>query len=138
MTAAGAAHAEILVLAIQDAELSLKIAKMAKENFPNLRIIARARNRSHYFDLMELGIETIRRDTFASSLELAEETLKDLGFLPSEVRYFIQKFRDYDEAMVKDQFKLRHNEKELIAYSKNAVRQLEEAFAADMLQKEAS
>ncbi|PJZ77954.1 monovalent cation:proton antiporter-2 (CPA2) family protein [Leptospira neocaledonica] len=138
LTAAGAAHAEILVLAIQDAELSVKIAKMAKENFPNLRIIARARNRSHYFDLMELGIETIRRDTFSSSLELAEETLKDLGFLPSEVKYFIQKFRDYDEGMVKDQFKLRHNEKELIAYSKNAVRQLEEAFAADMLQKEAS
>ncbi|TGK07044.1 potassium transporter Kef [Leptospira semungkisensis] len=138
LTAAGAAQAEILVLAVQDMELSIKIATIAKENFPNLKIIARARNRAHYFDLLELGIETIRRDTFASSLELAEETLKDLGFLPSEVQYFIDKFRRYDEAMVKQQYKLRHNEKELIAFSRNAIRQLEDAFAADMLQKEAS
>ncbi len=138
LTSAGAADADILVLAVQDIELSVKIATIAKENFPNLKIIARARNRSHYFDLLELGIETIRRDTFASSLELAEETLVDLGFLPSEVDYFIEKFRKYDEAMVHEQYKLRNNEKELIAFSKNAIRQLEEAFTADMLQKEAS
>ncbi|TGK03033.1 potassium transporter Kef [Leptospira langatensis] len=138
LNAAGAAQAEILVLAVQDVELSVKIATIAKENFPNLKIIARARNRAHYFDLLELGIETIRRDTFASSLELAEETLKDLGFMPSEAQYFIEKFRRYDEAMVKQQYKLRHNEKELIAFSRNAIRQLEDAFAADMVQKEAS
>lgn len=138
LMAAGAADADILVLAVQDAELSVKIAMIAKEHFPNLKIIARARNRSHYFDLLEVGIESIRRDTFASSLEIAEETLVDLGFMPSEVDYFIQKFRAYDEEMILEQYKIRHNEKELIAFSKNAVRQLEEAFARDMLRKEAS
>ncbi|TGK61987.1 potassium transporter Kef [Leptospira wolffii] len=138
LVAAGAAQADILVLAVQDAELSVKIATIAKEHFPNLKIIARARNRSHYFDLLEVGIETIRRDTFASSLEIAQETLVDLGFLPSEVEYFTQKFRNYDEAMILEQYKIRHSEKEMIAFSKNAIRQLEEAFARDMVQKEAS
>ncbi|EQA44613.1 transporter, CPA2 family [Leptospira broomii serovar Hurstbridge str. 5399] len=138
LVSAGAAQADILILAVQDMELSLKIAELVKKNFPNLQIIARARNRAHYFNLMDLGVETIRRDTFASSLEIGGEVLMELGFLPSEVEAILQKFRDYDEEMLLGQYKVRHNEKELIAFSKNAVKQLEEAFAADRLEKEAS
>ncbi|TGK11630.1 potassium transporter Kef [Leptospira fletcheri] len=138
LISAGAEQADILILAVQDMDLSVKIAELVKAHFPKLQIIARARNRAHYFKLLDLGIRNIRRDTFASSLEIGGEALMELGFLPSEVERILEKFRAYDEEMLMGQYKVKHDEKELIAFSKNAVKQLEESFAADRLEKEAA
>ncbi|MCH1916763.1 monovalent cation:proton antiporter-2 (CPA2) family protein [Leptospira noguchii] len=136
LRSAGAEHANLFILAIQDIDISLKVAELIKKNFPNLTIIARARNREHVFKLMELGIQIIRRDTFASALELAGETLSQLGFMDSEVEKKVKKFRAHDELTLKGQFQIRGNEKEFIQFSKNSMRQLEDAFEADRQEKE--
>ncbi|EQA72404.1 monovalent cation:proton antiporter-2 (CPA2) family protein [Leptospira noguchii] len=136
LRSAGAEHANLFILAIQDIDVSLKVAELIKKNFPNLTIIARARNREHVFKLMELGIQIIRRDTFASALELAGETLSQLGFMDSEVEKKVKKFRAHDELTLKGQFQIRGNEKEFIQFSKNSMRQLEDAFEADRQEKE--
>ncbi|AKP27563.1 Glutathione-regulated potassium-efflux system protein KefB [Leptospira interrogans serovar Manilae] len=136
LRSAGAEHADLFILAIQDIDVSVKIAELIKKNFPNLTIIARARNREHVFKLMELGIQIIRRDTFASALELAGETLSQLGFIDSEVEKKVKKFRAHDELTLKGQFQIRGDEKEFIQFSKNSMRQLEDAFEADRQEKE--
>ncbi|WP_061242709.1 monovalent cation:proton antiporter-2 (CPA2) family protein [Leptospira interrogans] len=136
LRSAGAEHADLFILAIQDIDVSVKIAELIKKNFPNLTIIARARNREHVFKLMELGIQIIRRDTFASALELAGETLSQLGFIDSEVEKKVKKFRTHDELTLKGQFQIRGDEKEFIQFSKNSMRQLEDAFEADRQEKE--
>ncbi|UOG34195.1 monovalent cation:proton antiporter-2 (CPA2) family protein [Leptospira noguchii] len=136
LRSAGAEHADLFILAIQDIDISVKVAELIKKNFPNLTIIARARNREHVFKLMELGIQIIRRDTFASALELAGETLSQLGFMDSEVEKKVKKFRAHDELTLKGQFQIRGNEKEFIQFSKNSMRQLEDAFEADRQEKE--
>ncbi|MBW0433091.1 monovalent cation:proton antiporter-2 (CPA2) family protein [Leptospira yasudae] len=136
LRSAGAEHADLFILAIQDIDVSVKVAELVKKHFPNLTIIARARNREHVFKLMELGIKIIRRDTFASALELAGETLSELGFLDSEVEQKIRKFRAHDELTLKGQFQIRDDEKEFIKFSKNSMRQLEAAFEADRQEKE--
>ncbi|EMO40960.1 monovalent cation:proton antiporter-2 (CPA2) family protein [Leptospira noguchii] len=136
LRSAGAEHADLFILAIQDIDISVKVAELIKKNFPNLTIIARARNREHVFKLMELGIQVIRRDTFASALELAGETLSQLGFMDSEVEKKVKKFRAHDELTLKGQFQIRGNEKEFIQFSKNSMRQLEDAFEADRQEKE--
>ena len=63
MRTAGAATAKILVLAIDDVDQSIEVAKMVRENFPDLTIVARARNVRHYFELHDLGVELIERET---------------------------------------------------------------------------
>ncbi|TGK30200.1 potassium transporter Kef [Leptospira yasudae] len=136
LRSAGAEHADLFILAIQDIDVSVKVAELVKKHFPNLTIIARARNREHVFKLMELGIKIIRRDTFASALELAGESLSKLGFLDSEVEQKIRKFRAHDELTLKGQFQIRDDEKEFIKFSKNSMRQLEAAFEADRQEKE--
>ncbi|EJP17751.1 transporter, CPA2 family [Leptospira interrogans str. FPW2026] len=136
LRSAGAEHADLFILAIQDIDVSVKIAELIKKNFSNLTIIARARNREHVFKLMELGIQIIRRDTFASALELAGETLSQLGFIDSEVEKKVKKFRAHDELTLKGQFQIRGDEKEFIQFSKNSMRQLEDAFEADRQEKE--
>ncbi|MDV6237701.1 monovalent cation:proton antiporter-2 (CPA2) family protein [Leptospira ellisii] len=136
LRSAGAEQAELFVLAIQDIDVSVKVAELIKKNFPNLTIIARARNREHVFKLMEAGVKIIRRDTFASALELAGETLSHLGFMDSEVEQKVKKFRAHDELTLKGQYQIRDDEKEFINFSKNAMRQLEAAFEADRQEKE--
>ncbi|AYV55921.1 monovalent cation:proton antiporter-2 (CPA2) family protein [Leptospira kmetyi] len=136
LRSAGAEYADLFILAVQDIEISIKVVELIKKHFPNLTIIARARNREHVFKLMELGVKIIRRDTFASALELAGETLRNLGFLDSEVEQKVKKFRAHDELTLKGQFQIRNDEKEFIQFSKNAMRQLEAAFEADREEKE--
>lgn len=136
LRSAGAEQADLFILAVQDIDISIKVAELIKKHFPNLTIIARARNREHVFKLMELGIQIIRRDTFASALELAGETLRKLGFMDSEVEKKIKKFRAHDELTLKGQFQIRNDEKEFIKFSKNSMHQLEVAFEADRQEKE--
>ena len=79
LRSAGAGEAELLVLAIDDVEASVRTAGLVRRHFPRLRILARARNRQHAFRLMDAGVTEIWRETFASSLELAEAALVALG-----------------------------------------------------------
>lgn len=79
VASAGAAEAKIFVLAIDDVESSVATAKMLRDNFPHLRIVARVRNRQHAIDLMDLGIDQVFRETYFTSLEVAKRVLTDLG-----------------------------------------------------------
>ncbi|MBU2925331.1 monovalent cation:proton antiporter-2 (CPA2) family protein [Colwellia sp. 1_MG-2023] len=79
LTASGANGAQLLVIAIDDADKVLQIATMAKKYYPHLKIVARAIDRRHAYQLMHLGIETFKRETFDSALNLGVEALTLLG-----------------------------------------------------------
>jgi transporter, monovalent cation:proton antiporter-2 (CPA2) family len=132
--AAGAAEAKFFILAIDDVESSLKTAEVVRENFPNLRIFARARNRAHVFKLMDLGITDIWRETLASSVEMSEELLIAMGHSPAQVKTMMNSFRKADDRLLQEQFKIRDNEKEMINQSKLGQEQLAEVLRRDLAQ----
>ena len=78
--AAGAAHARALVVAIDDIDDSLALVKAVRHEFPGLPLMARARNVTHYYDLKDLGVTIIERETFESALLLGRQVLTELGF----------------------------------------------------------
>jgi len=131
LRSAGAEHADVLVLAIDDVEASVRTAELARRHFPRLRILARARNRQHSFRLMELGVTEIWRETFASSLELAETALVALGTRRETAAAQVRRFRLHDEDTLRKQAAIREDEEKLIATSQAAARQLEKLFEAD-------
>jgi voltage-gated potassium channel Kch len=131
LEAAGARKAKVFVLAIDDVEASIRTARSVRENFPHLKIYARARNRSHVFELMDLGASVINRETFASSLELTEKLLAELGMSEDNAKLTILKFRGHDERILQEQHKIHGNETELINFSKQAAQQLVSLFRAD-------
>ena len=57
MRAAGAEQAKLLVIAQDDAENVLRIAEVAKRLFPNMKVLARARNRRHVHLLMDRHVD---------------------------------------------------------------------------------
>lgn len=79
LAASGAHDAQLLVIAIDDADKILEIAKLAKKNFPNLKVVARAIDRRHAYELINMGVTSFKRETFDSALNLGIEVLTLLG-----------------------------------------------------------
>lgn len=131
LESAGAKNAKYLILAIDDVDASLRTAQMATENFPNLKIFARARNRGHAFDLMGLGVTQIKRETFDSSVYFVGQLLVDMGFDPARAQTVIEKFKRHDEIMLEEQFKVRHDDDSFLSVSKQGVVQLASVLNED-------
>ena len=129
-----AAHldkAKVFILAIDDVDDSIRTAVQVRHYFPNLPILARARDRRHAYMLMDLGVKVIFRETFLSSLDLARQTLVELGYDPARAERSVRTFRDYDEKLLKRQQAFYHDEESLIASNKEAMKDLEELFDSD-------
>ncbi|MCE2901672.1 MAG: monovalent cation:proton antiporter-2 (CPA2) family protein [Gemmatimonas sp.] len=94
---AGASNAAALVIAIGDAETALEIARTARTHFPQLRILARAENRPVTFDLLELGIAQVYRDTLDTALRVGVDALRAVGVRAHRAHRSAQAFRRYDE-----------------------------------------
>ena len=131
LRAASADKAVLFVLAIEDVERSLATARAVRKHFPHLTIFARARNRQHAYALMDLGIDRIVRDTFHSSLELAEGILKELGIGARESQHTVETFRDHDTARLIAQHGIAHDTDRMIEETRHWTRELEEMFAED-------
>jgi monovalent cation:proton antiporter-2 (CPA2) family protein len=131
LRAAGAERAKLLVVALDDAEESLRVVDVVRRTFPNLRIVARARNRQHAFLLMDHGVGRIVRETFYSSLRLTEMVLEDLGVSPAEARRTVELFREHDERLLARSHAFHDDERRLIQTVQDAARELAELFEAD-------
>lgn len=130
LRSAGAENAEVFVLTTDDPDANVRIARIVKRAFPHLRIYARARNRQHVFKLMDLDVDVVR-ETFHSSLELAERVLRALGLSPEEARDRRERFQVHDEKLLHDQHLIYDDEAALIASNREALRELEHLFDAD-------
>jgi monovalent cation:proton antiporter-2 (CPA2) family protein len=99
LRAAGAERAEVLVIAVDDREKSLEILAAAKETFPHLKILARAFDRRHAYELLNAGAEVVERETFEGGLAMAAETLKALGWRAYRAERAARLFRRHDERL---------------------------------------
>jgi glutathione-regulated potassium-efflux system ancillary protein KefC len=131
MRTAGAATAKVLVLAIDDVDQSIEVAKMVRENFPDLTIVARARNVRHYFELHDLGVTLIERETLDSALMSARSVLEELGWERHQARTLALRFRRHNVAQLEQMGPHRKDEAKLIAVAKQGRQQLEELFAQE-------
>ena len=131
MRTAGAATARVLVLAIDDVDRSVEVAEMVRENFPQLTIVARARNVQHYYRLYELGVRMIERETLDSALMSARSALENLGWEPHQARNLALRFRRHNVEQLQTMAPHRKDEAKLIAAAKQGRQQLEELFALE-------
>ena len=128
---AGAARAKVLVLAIDDLEQSLKVATLVREHFPDLAIVARARNVQHYFRLRELGVTMIERETLDASLMSARSVLGLLGWEAHHARTLAMRFRRHTIRQLEEMLPHARDEARFVAMAKAGRQQLEELFAQE-------
>lgn len=107
---AGIAEAKLLVIAVNDSAAALEMAKLVKERWPAVAIVARARSRTDAFDLRELDLNPIR-ETFYSSLEAARQSLLAIGESASVAEKVVRQFEKHDLDQLEATLKIRHDRK---------------------------
>ena len=101
LQSAGAEEARLLVIAIDDREKAVQMAVSAKQFFPHLKVLARAYDRSHAYELMDVGAEVVTRETFGSALVMGEEALKLMGYDDAHAYRVMRTFKKHDEEGLK-------------------------------------
>ncbi|HLO96940.1 MAG TPA: glutathione-regulated potassium-efflux system protein KefC, partial [Burkholderiaceae bacterium] len=128
---AGAETAAILVIAVDDVAQSLAIAELARQHFPQLQIVARARNVQHFYRLQELGVQHIERETFESALLSGRSVLELLGVEPAMARRQAWRFRQHNAAQLRLMARHRNDQDQVIAMVKQGRQQLETLMAQE-------
>jgi voltage-gated potassium channel Kch len=101
LQAAGAESAKLLVIAIDDHEKAVQMVHSARQFFPQLKVLARAYDRSHAYELMDAGADIVTRETFGSALVMGEEALKLLGYDDARAYRVMRTFKRHDEEGLK-------------------------------------
>jgi glutathione-regulated potassium-efflux system ancillary protein KefC len=129
--AAGADQAKLLVVAVDDTESSLKLVDLAREHFPHLTIVARARNVSHWVELQTRGVVDVERETFESALRSGRRALERLGVGAYEARERADRFRRQNVHVLQEMLPHFGDETRRLSAAKAGRQQLEEQFARD-------
>jgi monovalent cation:proton antiporter-2 (CPA2) family protein len=131
LRSAGVDKAKIFVLAMDDVRDSVRTAETLHKHFPKVLVYARARDRSHAYQLMDIGVNVINRETWLSSLDLARQVLVGLGMPEERAARDIERFREYDEKLIQRQHAIYQDEAKLIESVKESMLELEGLFESD-------
>ena len=133
---AGAQAAKVLVVAVDDVDQSLAIVDLAREHFPHLELVARARDVVHLNELRDRGVTRVERELFESSLRSARTVLEVLGYAPHEARTHAMRFRRHNLQLFEQMYPHRKDRAKMIAVIKQGRRQLEEQMAQERAERE--
>ncbi len=131
LEAAGAGRARLLVNAIDGVEDSLALIDRVREHFPDLPIVSRARNVSHYLELRLRGVSVIERETFESALRVGRAALEALGVDRFRAREMADVFRRHNIAGVDATLPFYEDEARRMSIAKAGREELEQQFARD-------
>lgn len=132
LNAAGANEAEVLIVTIGDLGKTRHLIELVKKYYPHLKIVANAHDRFSAFELMDLGIETIRRETFGSALDLGEEVMKLLGIDAYDVHRQKRLFKKKDEELMPELHQSRTKEADYISMYQSHNVDLEALMSLDV------
>jgi voltage-gated potassium channel Kch len=107
LQAAGAAQAKVLVVAVDDKEAAKAIVERARQAYPHLRVLARAYDVAHYYELRKIGAHVVQRELYESSLRLGRHVLEVLGVGAYEAKEMADGFRRVNEKQVEAFARLR-------------------------------
>ena len=98
--AAGVAEAKAVVLAIDDAAATLRMARYIGERHPKVKIIARAIDRRHVYELYAAGVPDSVREIFDSAVRAGKYALAALGHDAAEIEAVAEEFVAQDRHML--------------------------------------
>lgn len=131
LRSAGIEHAKVFILAIDDIEDCMNVARHIRLNYPSLKLLVRARDRYHVHLLRDLGVQHIWRENYLSSLGMAYRALRELDISEADAYKSIELFRDYDEKLLLQQQHVYTDEQKVYETHRNALAELQHLFESD-------
>ena len=132
LQAAGAARAKLFILAIDDEAKALQIIQTIHQEFPRLKILARATSRQHAYEILRLGVNQVYRETLGSALDLSVDALHELGMDKRRAHRVAEIFRKHDEASVREMAKLPDDDADYVSIARKHIENLERALQSDL------
>ncbi len=98
LRSAGVERAKLFVISLADREKSLALVDLLRAEFPHVRILARASDRIHAYELIRHGLEPeqVYRDTLGTSLDLSVDALRAMGMRGAQALRVVKVFRERD------------------------------------------
>jgi glutathione-regulated potassium-efflux system ancillary protein KefC len=135
--AAGAGSATLLIVTLDDTAAVTKLARIAKKHFPRLRIVARAHDMQHMFELRDIGVELMERETWLSALRLGERALAVASGDEELAARAAQRFAEHDRDVIAKLYEVHRSAPDAHVAVSNELRdQLARTLQADRPQTE--
>lgn len=131
LRSAGAERASMIILCVGDAEANLALAKRIRRAFPHLRILARAAGRLSAYEMLELGVEHVYRESLDGAMRLGADALRLLGRRAHSSHRLAQAFRRRDEANLHILAPVFRDRQAHLSQARQAIRDLEASLLAD-------
>jgi glutathione-regulated potassium-efflux system protein KefB len=96
LRAAGIEKVDVVIIAIDKRDDATRIAELIHNEYPLIKVMARAFDRGHAIALIKAGVNYQIREMFESALTLSRETLKLLGSTDDEIAELIDGVRERD------------------------------------------
>lgn len=135
---AGAGSARVLVVAVDAPEQSLKIVQAARKHFPQLHIVARARDVTHWHALRDLGVQHVERELFRASVLSARTVLELMGQSPADATAFAERFTAHNMALSERMYQHQGDREAMLAVARQGRQQLVEQLAKERQERMAS
>jgi monovalent cation:H+ antiporter-2, CPA2 family len=131
LKSAGAERAKILIAAIDSPEINIDLAEKTKSLFPNLRVMVRAKNRLDAYELIDLGVSDIYRESLDTSVRLGIDALVGLGFRKYTALRAGQSFIRYDREALYQLAQHRHDQSSYIFNTREQIKLQEQLLTND-------
>jgi len=132
LESAGIAEADYLICAIDNPDIVLGIIKKVKDKYPHVKLLVRARNRYDAYDLHNIGVEHIYRESLDTSVKMASDVLHFMGFDRAATHDQATKFINLDVLSLKRLATTPKNGKEYIFKAKEEIAQQEKLLVDDL------
>jgi glutathione-regulated potassium-efflux system protein KefB len=96
LRAAGAANVDLVLICIDDKAAATRIAELFRDEFPLVKVMARAFDRVHAIELTRVGVEYQLRELFESALVFGAQAIRTLGATEEEIGTVLEGVRQRD------------------------------------------
>lgn len=97
LESAGIAEADMLISTIGSPEVTADLVKQVRAKYPHVKLMIRAQNRYDAYELLNMGVEHVYRESLDTSVKLASDVLSEMGFRKYTLHRQAQQFIRADE-----------------------------------------
>ncbi|UFH33592.1 monovalent cation:proton antiporter-2 (CPA2) family protein [Chryseobacterium sp. C-71] len=133
LRAAGIDDAQILILCLDNSGDNKFIAELVSEQYPDVKIFVRAKNRIDAYSYLNNGIDNIYRETLGTAVDMAVDVLHETGMRKYAARRLGQRFMAIDKASIRKLAKSDDDDEIRLFTTKELLQREEELLAYDNL-----
>jgi len=131
LKSAGAEEARILIIAVADTFTHFDLIEKVRKHYPNLAVMVRVKDRHDAYEMIEMGVKDIYRESIDASVRLGVDALVKLGYRRYAATRAGQNFIKYDEAALLELAPHHHDEKSYIFNAREQIMLQEQLLAND-------